>query len=285
MYIDTIHLKDTFPVLAENGRDPIVKVYIPESQTWRLGLGQDAETHINTPDENLRPGILICPGGGYGHLSSRESEPIALHFLTSGYRVFILNYSCAPHRYPTQLIEVAAAMELIHQNAQGWNCDAQKIAILGFSAGGHLAAHYSTCYDCPEIRAVFPDSKAVQGTILGYPVITTEFNGITFENLVGHELQTEEELKKFSCDQQVTDRTPPAFLWHTFTDGAASVINTFRYAEALYLHQIPVEMHVYPFGPHGTATVDEETCIDIPPQTARASQWLNDAKDWLKMTL
>ena len=289
MYTDTIHLKDAFPVLGEQGRDPTLTVYVPDAVTWRLALGNNidgySDAHVNTKEDHLRPGILLCPGGGYGHLSGRESEPIALQFLSSGYRVFVLHYSCAPHRYPTQLIEVAAAMELIHQNASVWNCDTGKIAIMGFSAGGHLAAHYSTCYDCPEVRAVFPSSKAIQATILGYPVITTEYKGITFENLAGHELQTEEELRKFSCDQLVTDRTPPAFLWHTFLDDAASVVNTLRYAEALYRHRIPAEVHIYPYGPHGMATVDEETCTEIPSPVARASAWLNDVKAWLKMML
>ena len=89
-------------------------------------------------------------------VSQREEEPIALHFLSEGYNVFVLAYFVAPHHFPVQLRQVAAAMEIIHMYADDWNCDPNRIAIAGFSAGGHLAAHYSNAYNSPEVRTVFP---------------------------------------------------------------------------------------------------------------------------------
>lgn len=101
---------------------------------------------------------------------------MGVHFLPEGYNVFIIvfiiNYSGISHHFPTQLREVAAAMDLIYKNADKWHCDTEKIAMLGFSAGAHLVAHYSNKYDCEEVRKVFPCSYPVQAAVLGYPVIT-----------------------------------------------------------------------------------------------------------------
>lgn len=143
--------------------------------------------------------------------SERKAEPVAFLFLPEGYNVFILSYSGRPCRFPTQIREVAAAVELIHRNAEKWNCDTGRIAIMGFSAGGHLAGHYSTCYDCQEIREVFPESKTVQATILCYPVITANpcrrHTG-NFQNLSGHEELTQKDIEKYSLDIKVTENTP-----------------------------------------------------------------------------
>ena len=124
---EIIHLKDYFSFLGEDGCDPTVEIYLPYNMT---------EMHR---ENDKRPCMLVCPGGGYGGCSQREEEPIALQFLSQGYNVFTITYSVAPHRFPTQLREVAALMELIYKNEDDWNCDVSKIAIIGFSAGGHLA--------------------------------------------------------------------------------------------------------------------------------------------------
>ena len=87
-----------------------------------------------------RPMMLICPGGGYEHTSDRESEPLAMHFLSIGYHVAVLRYSVAPAVYPTALLEAAASMKLIHEHAKEWHVDTDKIVVQGSSAGGHLAA-------------------------------------------------------------------------------------------------------------------------------------------------
>lgn len=273
---EVIHLKDRFPFLGDEGRDPVLTTYLPYNMAEMKRQGQK------------RPAILLCPGGGYAMVSQREAEPIAVHFLPEGYNVFVLTYSVLPHRFPSQLREVAAAMELIYENAGNWNVDTGRIAIMGFSAGGHLAAHYTNSFDCQEIRAVFPESKPVQASILCYPVITAR-EGLchqgSFRNMVGHFPLTEQEYAKFSCDSLVTDQTPPAFLWHTAADQAVPVANSLVYAQALSAHNIPFSLHIYPNGPHGLATADTQTNDHILPATALAAQWLPDLKAWLKVTL
>ncbi|HAL20620.1 MAG TPA: hypothetical protein DCP17_07700 [Ruminococcaceae bacterium] len=159
---EIIHLKEKYPFLGENGCDPTVEMYLPYNMT---------EMHRQ---DKKRPCMIVCPGGGYSMCSQRESEPIALHFLPQGFNVFVITYSVAPHRFPTQLREVAALIELIYENADNWNCNTEKLAIIGFSAGGHLAAHYTTAYNCKEVRQVFPESKPVNASLLCYPVITAD---------------------------------------------------------------------------------------------------------------
>ncbi len=273
MICKTIQLKDRFPFLGENGKNPNVTVYLPDPLT-EMGRG-----------DWKRPCMVICPGGGYGMCSQREAEPIALHFLPEGYNVFVINYSVAPHRFPTQLREVAAVMELIYENADAWHCDIHRIAIMGFSAGGHLAAHYSTCYDIPKVREMFPESKPVQASVLCYPVITADPKVAhlgSFQNLLGAEVLTSEQEEKFSCDRRVSEKTPPAFLWHTSEDNVVPVANTLRYAEALSRYQIPFAVRIYPFGWHGLATADDVTNDNLPAKIAPAKQWLTDAKAWLQ---
>ncbi len=269
-----VHLNDVFPVLKKTDEDAVLECYLQEK--------------IMLPEHDKRPCILICPGGAYAGCSRREAEPIALQFLPEGYNVFILTYSVAPHRFPQQLLEVAAALELIHQKADVWGCDPTKVAICGFSAGGHLAAHYSTCYDCDAVRAVFPDSKPVQATILGYPVITADARYAhmgSFENLIGHTPETPEEIALFSCDQQVSATTPPAFIWHTFEDDAVPVMNSVLYSAALIKRNVPVELHVYPSGCHGLSTLDSQTCEQLSPAVTRARSWLEEVKGWLRNIL
>ena len=109
----------------------------------------------NSPEmdpDRRRPAILIIPGGGYAIGSDRESEPVALQFLAAGYQAFVLKYSCAPSRYPVALLEMAEAMSMIRGHADEWHVDAGRVAAIGFSAGGHLAANLTTVSSDAELR-------------------------------------------------------------------------------------------------------------------------------------
>ena len=275
MLYHTIQLKDTFPQLAQSSGNPTLTIMLPDNM---VDAGRGDAKH---------PCLLICPGGGYRHVSKRESEPIAMWFLSRGYNIFILNYSVPRHTFPTQLREVAAALELIHANADDWHCDLDKVAIIGFSAGGHLAAHYSNAYAWPEVREMFPESKPVNATLLCYPVISAGpcRHAGSFKMLLGKEEPTEEDIARFSCENMVTEQTPPTFLWHTRTDPTVPVMNSLLYAQALAVHNVPFSLHIYPFGDHGLSTVDSWCNEELEDRDMLAQDWFDAAFKWLSFTL
>ncbi len=274
MICEKIELKKHFSFLGENGTNPTLDIYLSYNMV-----------EMNRQNQK-RPCLLVLPGGGYGMCSERESEPIAIHFLPEGFNVFVLTYSVAPNRFPTQIIEVAAAMEVIYENAEKWNCDVNHIAVMGFSAGGHLAAHYSTMYDCKEVRGVFKDSKRPDASVLCYPVITSDFTTThqgSFINLTGHNTLTPEEAEKLSCEKHVSATTPPAFIWHTAEDNVVPVENSIIYAKALAKYKIPFELHIFPFGGHGLSTCDKHTCDEVTNIITYNSAWLDDLKKWFNI--
>lgn len=276
MYVAKIHLKEHFDFLGENGRDPFVEVMLPYNS-------------VEMNRQNMkRPCMIVCPGGGYCMCSEREAEPIGLRFLPLGYNVFILNYSVVPHCHPSQIREVAALMELIYKNADQWHCDTDRIAIIGFSAGGHLAAHYTNAYDCDAVRSVFPESKPVNASVLCYPVIThdtaTTPHIWSYENLLGKKDLSDSELSSVACDRMVSEHTPPTFIWHTAEDDTVPVENSLKYAAALAKYKVPFELHIYPFGCHGLSTADDQTCAPLGEQMSRVKGWMDAAVSWLKMT-
>ena len=274
MRCERLFLKDYYSFLGDNGKNPTLDLYLPFNMD-----------EMNRQSRK-RPCMVICPGGGYEMCSQRESEALAVHFLTEGFNVFVLTYSVAPHTFPSQMLEVAAVMELIYKNADEWNCDTDKILIMGSSAGGHLAAHYSTMFDCKEVREYFPDSKAVAGTVLNYPVITANQNywhGGSFKNLLGKADLTDDDTRYFSCELNVKETTPPAFIWHTAEDGCVPVMNSLLYAQALSKNKVPFELHIYPFGGHGLSTADIHTIDAENDVTRHVSGWLYELKKWLKL--
>ncbi len=271
MIIKKINLKDKFSFIGKEGANPYLDVYLPDDSLNRADF--------------KRPCLLICPGGGYGFCTPREGEPIALNFIPEGFNTFVLYYTCAPSRFPTQITEVAAAMELIYINAHEWHCDTEKITIIGFSAGGHLATHYSTSFDCEEIREKFPKSKAPNGSILCYPVISSEqgkCHSGTFKNLIGHYPLSQEETQKFSLENCVSDNTPPAFIWHTVEDNTVPVYSSLAYANALAEHKIPFELRIFPKGGHGLSTCDMQTIDKDADCLMYNHRWISEAKIWLK---
>lgn len=247
------------------------------------GFMPTLETYIPYDPMELnrkRPAILICPGGGYKKCSLRESEPIALMFNSLGFSTFVLNYSTYPSEYPEGLKDASRAMCLIRENADRWNIDNEKIAICGFSAGGHLAASLCTFYDSDVLGDCKGKNKP-NALILSYPVITSgEFaHKGSFEHLLGGRTEL---LEQMSLEKQVREDMPPVFLWHTYTDGSVPVENSFFYAMALKEKNIPLEMHIFPNGGHGLSIATKEVAKEETGILPNVAVWTDLVATWLK---
>lgn len=238
--------------------------------------------------DNLSAGknkaVLICPGGGYNQVSVREGEPVALAFLAQGFNVFLLKYEVAPAvRHPQPLMDVSRAMCLIRENAEEWHTDTDKIAVCGFSAGGHLAASLGVFWREKYIQETLGISECMNkpnALILCYPVITSKM-GIghreSFYNLLG-ENQDECVYEKMSLEDFVSKDTPPAFMWHTFDDSCVPVDSTLLFAQSMRKNNIPFELHIFPNGVHGLALCDERTGA----VNEHAGKWFGLCTEWLK---
>ena len=215
-----------------------------------------------------RPGMLIIPGGGYQYCSEREADPPAMAFLKAGFQVFILQYSIGRDAgWPNPLNDYEAAMELIQSKAEEWKVYKDKIAVLGFSAGGHLASTAATHFTDAETR---PDFQ-----ILFYPVVTmdpTYTHMGSHDNLLGKNPSKELE-QKYSNELQVTPETPQAFIMHSSNDGAVPVANSVNYYMALVKNNVPASLHTYPIGGHGWGFRDS---------FIYKRQWTGELEKWLR---
>lgn len=235
--------------------------------------------------------ILICPGGGYSCVcDGHEGEHIAVTFAALGFRCFVLKYSVKEKaKFPSPLIDASLAMSHIKQNAKEYGVNPERVFVLGFSAGGHLAASLGTLWHKDWLNAhldmPFGENKP-KGMILCYPVLSffEETHMGTFTNAVG-DTPNEENTREISLDLQVSENTVPAFLWHTMDDPAVHVENTLRMLSSLRRHKIVAEAHLYPHGPHGMATADLTVAGDegvSPFLDERVAGWVGLAASFMK---
>lgn len=236
-----------------------------------------------------RPMVVICPGGGYEHLSVREGESVALQFMAMGLHAAVLRYSVSPAAYPVQLMELAYAVKYIRSHAKEWHVREDKILVQGSSAGGHLAASLGVSWKEAWLMERVGAQKAEEirpnGMILSYPVITAgkfAHRG-SFDKLLGEDRGYRKEwLEKLSLENRVTEDTPPAFIWHTFSDATVPVENSLLFVNALCKHHIPAEFHMYPRGEHGLALATDLTAgADGKYRQAECASWITLAKEWI----
>lgn len=235
-----------------------------------------------------RPVVVICPGGVYCSVSYREGEPIALQFMAHGYNAVVLNYSVHPYaHYPTALFELGRVVQMLRERADEWLIDADKIMVMGFSAGGHLAASYSCFWSRGFISDALGCAKEElkpNGLLLGYPVITSKHTlGGSFRHLLGDKY--DELVEGMSLEKQVTDATPPTFIWHTFVDESVSYKNSELFEKALREKNIAVELHIYPEGMHGLALANEVTAVDGSQIVPSCQDWIEKAFNWMNKIL
>ena len=248
--------------------EPYMKVFVPNitGDVKKYNVGE-------------RPTVLVLPGGGYNYTSHREGEPIAMHFLASGCNVCVLHYTVVDTPFPVAMLEALTSVKYIREHLEEWQGSPDKVYVCGFSAGGHLAASASVFWDKDISKNYFGDTEKVRinGQILAYPVITGDLSlthGMSIKTIVAGR----EELRDtVSLEKQVTDTTPPAFIWTTFEDTLVPCENSMLFASALRKHNIPFEFHLFEKGKHGGSTGDHVTGTN----KHRYSKWLEMATEWI----
>jgi acetyl esterase/lipase len=223
--------------------------------------------------------IIICPGGGYVFYAQYEAEPVARWLATLGVTGIILSYRLAPrYRHPVPLMDITRAIRLVRANAASWSLDPGRVGVMGFSAGGHLAAQLSTHFDHGDSTSDDPIervSSRPELAVLLYPVITMtrlSHHTATTHNLLG-DSPVPLVINALSCEQHVTSQTPPTFIYHATGDPNVPVINALLYADALSASGVAFEMHLYDRIAHGVGLAANDACLRTWPSLC--ANWLN----------
>jgi acetyl esterase/lipase len=262
-YVEKETITNNIPTRYEKVTDPTLTVFLPA-----------AEKATGTA-------VVICPGGGYGALAfDHEGYAIARWLNENGIAGIILKY-----RLPSDLImtdksvgplqDAQEAMRIVRRNSTKWKINPKKVGVIGFSAGGHLASTLSTHFNEKVYESGDTTSARPSFSLLIYPVIsfdTTVYHSGSRRNLIGNK-PSEEQVRRFSNELQITSDTPPAFLVHSADDKAVPVKNSILYFEGLTKKNIPAEMHVFQKGGHGYGmSVDKGTQSAWP---SLCIKWLN----------
>lgn len=232
----------------------------------------------------LRPAVIVVPGGAYEHVSKRESAPVACKFLALGFQTFVLEYLTVRDgvRYPEQLNSLAAAVNYVKKHAKVYHINADEIFLIGFSAGGHLAANLATSGQTDFCRAL---DCSVRAIALGYPVISAKYGHTrSFDNLLfGYDEQKKQELiKLLALDEAVSKSTPPTFIWTTASDSTVPALNSLKYATALAQNGVKYELHIYPETDHGSSTCDFEVNGENAAYR-KNSHWISDCAEFFRL--
>lgn len=207
-----------------------------------------------------RPFVLVIPGGGYSFCSEREAEPIALNFLAQGYQAGVLRYHVGENRsFEKSLADADRALFEIHQHQNEWLIDKDKIAVIGFSAGGHLAAALS------NLGKIKPSL-----CILGYPAILASFSKVM-------------QIKAPSLESCVTKDTPPTFLFSTFEDNVVPIENSLLYLRALEENEVPFETHIFQKVRHGLSLATKYFGNSSEIVDPRFGNWLKEVVEWMEL--
>lgn len=220
--------------------------------------------------------VVVCPGGGYARHAPHEAEPVARWLTGLGLAAFVLEYRVAPHRHPLPLRDAQRAIRLVRRRAAAWRVRPDRVAILGFSAGGHVAATAGTHFDAGDAQAADPierENARPDALILCYPVITfgEQRHQGSLDNLLGQDAPAALR-EQLSLERQVTPQTPPAFLWHTADDASVPVENSLLFASALGRCGVPFALHVFPHGQHGLGLATDDP--QVGAWTALCARWL-----------
>ncbi|MFV0466230.1 MAG: alpha/beta hydrolase [Lachnospiraceae bacterium] len=278
-------------------------------------LWNDSPEMLN---KKSRPAVLICPGGAYLSCSDREGEPIALQFAAMGYHAFVLRYSVygdfsvfeqgidhmktdPAKMHPAPMREIGMAIRQIREHSQEWFVDTEKIAICGFSAGGHNCAMYATNYHKPVVTEYLQmDAGDLRpaAVILGYPLTDYVFMKDSLKNtkdpmakilfelsafsFLGKTTPEEKLLTEISPARNVSEHTPPTFIWATAADSLVPIEHSVLMSYALAQCQVPFAIHIFEEGPHGLATATQSSAQAKSEINPQAAEWIGLCESWLR---
>lgn len=248
---------------------------------WPNGApGAQGDTDADKPaitiylaDEAKRNGtaVVVCPGGGYQHLAmDHEGKQIAEFLNNLGISAFVLRYRLGPkYHHPIELGDAQRAIRIVRSRAREFQIAPNRVGIMGFSAGGHLASTAGTHFDAGKADAADPIDRVGSRPdflVLGYPVISFDEYAHTGSrtNLLGADADPKL-VESLSNYKQVTAQTPPTFLFHTTTDTVVPPENSVLFYMALRKFNIPAEMHIFEKGPHGVGLAQKDQALSLWP--------------------
>lgn len=230
-------------------------------------------------DKATGAAVIICPGGGYVRLSmENEGSQVAAWLNSIGVTAYILKYRMVEYGHPAPLRDVLRAVRLVRSQAADFSVQPDRIGVIGFSAGGHLAASAGTLFDSPEGRtgaALDAVSARPDFLLLMYPVITLQdpyAHAGSRRALLG-ESATAEQVAAMSLESRVTPATPPTFMVHTQEDTSVPIENSLLFYRALRAAGVPTEVHLFEKGPHG---------FGMRKEFGQTSAWIDRAEDWMR---
>jgi len=257
----------------ESTRDP------KEKWVYRQNVSRPELTAFLPRASAPTPAVVICPGGSYKGVSiDKEGYSVAKAFNRFGVAGIVLKYRTPSPRHMKvrhlgALQDAQQALHVVHQHASEWHIDTKRIGIVGFSAGGHLAASTSTLFAQPVLDEHSAAQVRPAFSVLVYPVISMRdelTHQVSREQLLGA-TPTPELIARFSANEAVTDATPPAFLVHAADDTAVLVGNSLRYFEALRARDISAQLFIYARGGHGFGLVNPTT----------SDRWIDGVQHWM----
>jgi acetyl esterase/lipase len=244
---------------------------------YYIGAEEPSLAYYAAEEKRGRAAVIICPGGGYAGRADYEGKDYAEYLNCIGLDAFVLNYRVGKNKYPAALSDIRRAVRYVRYHADRFGIEKGKIIVVGSSAGGHLAAQAS-CFHGTLAEEVMDEidqeDYAPNGQILCYPVMDVQGHRGSFENLAGDRF--EELWQSLEIPGMANEKTPPAFIWHTADDACVDVGGSYRYAARLHELNVPVEMHVFPFGEHGLGLATREN-----KQNPHITIWAELMKRWL----
>ena len=273
MVLERIDLYEHFQIKREGAKAGTLACY-------RHGQVEEMNQKV------VRPAMLVIPGGGYGMVSERETEPVAMEYYHAGFDAFVLYYDVAPVCYPVQLCQAAMAMMYIRKNAETLDLLPDKLAAVGFSAGGHLLGCISTIWDDPAVKALFGEECVKvrpDASVYSYPVVSSDekiWHRGSFASFCGGKVRAED----YSIEKRVNSSCKPAFIWANTPDDCVPAQNSLRLYEAYLAAGVPVELHIFRDGWHGMSVcaVETERSFPVAEACVLTRSWIGLSESFLQ---